>query len=336
MSFFAILREAFSTMHRTWQLVPMQLLFILATLGCFIFFIVIPVGIAFVFFGIDLTRLFDAREVSDVLTVFRETGGLLSRYLGVAIMVMFGLLLHLSSFVVLSVVNFGGTVGVLTQCILDRSVRFSFSEYVHEGKHLFGSMFIYSNLIGMLIFIPLFFMGIVRDGAAMLVDLARHQDAAFAFFLSIFFKLLLLGIAVFVFLVFGAMAVYGFAVIARHRAKPFAAVKTVFRYLASRPAAFGFFAIVSCGFFGALSVLFLLVYLFALIPLIGSLFSVLIYHAGMAYATVALFAAVCQYYLVTTENVSVQPSTPDSDTSLPQEAAPDQPQHDQVPQSPAE
>lgn len=314
-----------------WQLVLMQLLFIVATLACFVFFIIIPVGIAFVFFGVDLTALFDAREISDVLAVFRQTGGLLSRYLGVAVMVMFGLLLYLSSFVVLSVVNFGGTVGMLMQGMLDRERLFSIREFVYEGKHLFGSLFIYSNMIGMLIFVPLFFMGIVRDGAAMLTDMARHQDVTLAYFLNIFFMMLLFCIAFLVFLVFGAMAFYGFAEIARHRSKPFHAMSVVFHYLIGRPAAFGYFALAACAFFGALSVLFLLVYLFTFVPLAGSVISVLLYHAGMAYATVVMFAAVCRYYILTGDGDPALPSTLATDTS-PQ---PDE-QREQIPDTTSE
>jgi hypothetical protein len=315
MNMFSVLSDAFAAVHRLWQLVLMQLLFIAATLCCFVFFIVIPVGIAFVFFSVDLTALFDAREVSDVLSVFRQTGGLLSRYLGVAVMVMFGLLLHLSSFLVLSVINFGGTVGMLTQGMLDRTRLFSFKEYIHEGKQLFGSLFIYSNMIGMLIFVPLFFMGIVRDGAAMLTEMARHQDVTLAYFLNIFFMLLLLCIAFLVFLIFGAMAFYGFAEIARNRSKPFRAMSVVFHYLLSKPAAFGYFTLIACAFFGSLSVLFLLVYLFTFVPLIGSVVSVLLYHAGMAYATVVMFAAVCQYYVRTGDGDPVLPSISETGTS---------------------
>lgn len=315
MGYLSIVSQAFAAVHQNWQLVMMQLLFIVATLGCFIFFIIIPVGIAFVFFGVDLTALFDAREVTDVLTIFRQTGGLLTRYLGVAVMVMFGLMLHLSSFVVLSVVNFGGTVGMLTQYMLDRSRIFSFKEFIHEGKHLFGSLFIYSNLIGMLIFVPLFFMGIVRDGAAMLTDIARHQDATFAYFLNMFFMLLLLCIALSVFLLFGAMAFFGFAEIARNHSKPFKAMKVVFHYLIGRPAALGYFAVVACAFFGVLFVLFVVVYLLSFLPVAGSFFSVVVYHFGMAYATVVMFAAMCQYYAINGGGDPVLPSTPETDTS---------------------
>lgn len=315
MGIFSVWNEAIATVHRNWQLVMMQLLFMFATFCCLFFFIIIPVGIAFVFFGIDLTALFDAREISDVLAVFHQTSGLLPKYFGVAIMVMFGLLLHLSSFVVLSVVNFGGTVGMLVQSMLDRTLRFSFSEFVHEGKQLFGSIFIYSNLIGIMIFIPIFFMGIVRDGATLLTDLASHQDATFAHFLNTFFMLLLLCIGLFVFLIFGALAFYGFAEIARHRAKPFRAMSAVFHYLISKPSATAYFALVACAFFGALSVLFLFVYLLSFIPLIGSVFSVVIYHAGMAYATVLMFSAVCQYYIQTADDGTALQSMSSSDTS---------------------
>lgn len=315
MGFFSVWSEAIATVHRNWQLVMMQLLFMLATLCCLFFFIIIPVGIAFVFFGIDLTALFDAREISDVLTVFHQTSGLLPRYFGVAIMVMFGLLLHLSSFVVLSVVNFGGTVGMLVQGMLDGTRRFSFSEFIHEGKQLFGSIFIYSNLIGIMIFIPIFFMGIVRDGATLLTDLASRQDATFAHFLNTFFMLLLLCIGLFVFLVFGAMAFYGFAEIARNRAKPFRAMSAVLHYLISKPAASAYFALVSCAFFGALSLLVLFVYLLSFIPMMGSFFSVMVYHAGMAYVTVLMFSAVCQYYIQTADGGTALPSMPSSDTS---------------------
>jgi len=333
MGILSVWNEAIATVHRNWQLVAMQLLFMFSTFCCLFFFVIIPIGIAFVFFGIDLTALFDAREISDVLTVFHQTGGLLPKYFGVAIMVMFGLLLHLSSFIVLSVVNFGGTVGMLVQGMLDQTFRFSFSEFVHEGKQLFGSIFIYSNLIGIMIFIPIFFMGIVRDGATLLTDIAARQDATFAHFLNTFFMLLLLCIGLFVFLVFGAMAFYGFAEIARHRAKPFRAMSAVFHYLISRPSASAYFTLVSCAFFGALSVLFLFVYLLSFIPMIGSFFSVVIYHIGMAYATVLMFAAVCQYYIQTTDGGTALPSTFASDTS-PQSGEPPLQSPDETAESP--
>jgi hypothetical protein len=310
-----MVRESIDAVNHNWQLVMMQLLFILATIGCFIFFIIIPVGIAFVFFGIDLTALFEARELSDVLFAFHQTSGLLTKYIGVAVMVMFGLLLYLTSFVALSVINFGGTVGILTRYLLGRISRFSFHEFLSEGKHLFGSIFIYANLLGVMIFIPLFFLGIVRDGATLLTELAARQDITFAHFLNTFFGLLLLCTGLFILLSFGAMAFYGFAEIAKNHSRPVRTMGVVFHYLVSRPSAFGYFTIVAAGFLALLAVLFLIVYAFSYVPLIGSLLSVAVYHVGMAYLSVLLFAIVCQYYIRHADDESETQSTPQNDIS---------------------
>lgn len=331
-----VLSDAVHTVHRTWQLVLMQFAFIIITFFSFFLFVGIPIAIAFVVFGIDLTDIMRAREVSDIFSVFRGAGDALSKYIGVAIFVMFGLLLYFAFLVMLWVFMFGGAIGVLGEAIVDPEHRFSIRDFMAEGKRRFVPVFIYSNIVGLGFLALAFLIGIIGDGAARIIELAQQQEATLAYFLAIFFRLVLLSVGLVLLLLPLSMTFYGFAAMTFHNSRPLATLKTTLHYLHDRPGAFGFLGVVLLGYIAIGALVILIGAGFAVLPVVGALLSIpyqIASQAAHAYVSMLMIAVLFHYYFTTGVSSPAIPSTPPSDTS-PQPDAPQGPTPEETGMSP--
>ena len=68
MGYAEVIREGFRVIHRTWQLLLVQLgMVILSGIGFFVF-VGIPLAIAFVIFSIDLTGI---AQIEDIFRLFK-------------------------------------------------------------------------------------------------------------------------------------------------------------------------------------------------------------------------------------------------------------------------
>lgn len=332
-----VLSDAVHTVHRTWQLVLMQFAFIFITFFSFFLFVGIPIAIAFVLFGLDLTDIMRAREVSDIFSVFRGAGDALAKYIGVAIFVMFGLLLYFSFLVVLWVFMFGGAIGVLGEAIVNPQHRFSVKDFIAQGRRRFVPVFIYSNVAGLCFLFLAFLIGIIGDGAARIIELAQQQEATLAYFFAIFFRLVLLSVGLVLLLFPLSVTFYGFAAMTFHKTRPIATLKTTLHYLHERPGAFGFLGIVLLGYIGIGAIVMLIGAGFVVLPVVGALLSVpyqLVTQAAHAYVSMLMIAVLFHYYYKTEAfSPDVLPAQP-SDTSQ-QPADPQEPalQETAAPQS---
>ncbi len=338
-----VLSDAVSTVHRTWQLVLMQFAFIFISFFSFFLFVGIPIAIAFILFGLDLTDIMRAREVSDILSVFRGAGDALTKYIGIAIFVMFGLLIYFSFLVILWVFMFGGAIGVLGKAITDPEHRFSVRDFAAEGRRRFAPVFIYSNVVGLGFLFLAFMIGVIGDGAARIIELAQQQEATLAYFLAIFFRLVLLSVGLVLLLLPLSVTFYGFAAMAFHNTRPIATLKITLSYLHDRPGAFGFLGIVLLGYIAVGALAMLIGAGFAVLPVVGTLLSIpcqIVTQAAHAYASILMVTVLFHYYLKTGGPSPEIPSTPPPDISpqpdvpqepVPQEMAAPQPAEPETP-----
>ncbi len=142
-----------------------------------------PIAIAFIMFGLDLTEIL---RLKDLISVFRGSAELLNKYFAMALIILFSLLIYLSVILVGWVFALGGTVGILTKSIRNEISKFSLKTFFSEGKRLFLPLSIFSSIIGLVFLFIAFFLGILVGAASTIIDIAKSYDATFGLFISFF------------------------------------------------------------------------------------------------------------------------------------------------------
>lgn len=185
MTFTEAIKDGFRVMNRNWQLVLIQVgMAVVSGLGFFIV-VGIPLAIAFILFGIDLTELTDVR---DVFRIFKGPSEILSKYLGIFLIVVSSFFLYLIMVTTIGLYVFAGSVGVLGKAIKDSAAKFNMHLFFREAKRLFFRLLVFTTVIGTIFIIAAFSLGILGGGIAALVSFAQSQDSTLALFFGIFFS----------------------------------------------------------------------------------------------------------------------------------------------------
>jgi len=228
MSFIPIIKQGINTIHRNWQLVLIQ--FASVILSCISFFVVvgIPIFIAFVMFGLDLTEIL---RFKDLVSVFKGSAELLQRYFLMAIVIILSFLIYLSFIIILWIFTIGGTIGIIKNSILGETGGFTFRAFLNEGKTLFFPVFLFSSIISMIFLALTFILGLLGGGAAAVIEGAKTYEATLALFLGVFFSLVLLSIGIFLILVTLSITTYGMANLSFNRYRTMDTLRDTVRYL---------------------------------------------------------------------------------------------------------
>ena len=303
MTYIEAVKDGFRLVHRNWQLVLVQFgMVIVSSIGFFVI-VGIPLAIAFIIFGVDLTGLTD---VKDIFRTIKEPSDVISKYLGLILIVIASLLLYIIMVAMLGIYVFGGSIGVIGKSLMERSLKFSMHTFFVEAKRLFLRLLGFTCIIGIIVIAVAFVLGVLGGGVATLVSFAQSQDSTLALFLGTFFSLILIIISIIIILGILSVTLYG---IASFSLKDTGALKSLWEaihYLARHPAAFWLYTILFAGYIFASFLLILLSYSFILIPVIGTILSFpyqLISYAFQTYLGLAVIAAILSYYY-STENSS--------------------------------
>ncbi len=180
MTYIEAVKDGFRLVHRNWQLVLVQLgMVIVSSIGFFVI-VGIPLAIAFIIFGVDLTGLTD---VKDIFRTIKEPSDVISRYLGLILIVIASLLLYIIMVVMLGIYVFGGSIGVIGKSLMERYLKFSMHTFFVEAKRLFIRLLGFTCIIGIIVIAVAFILGVLGGGVATLVSFAQSQDSTLALFL---------------------------------------------------------------------------------------------------------------------------------------------------------
>ncbi len=315
MSYLSAIKHGIDVVNKNWQLILIQLVFMIFSFMSFFFIVGVPIAIAFVLFGLDLTEIL---RLKDVLGVLRDSSELLNKYFGIAILVILSFLTYLLLIVVLWVFTVGGAIGVLTNTIVDETSRFSLNAFFKEGKRFFFPVFIFSGVIGIVFIMLAIILGIIGSVAAAIIEQTKAYEATLALFLGVFFSLVLISVGLLLILLTLSLTVYGIAHIALNRSKPLEALRETIKYLYAAPSSIGFYAILVLGYVVTGFVVILIGSPLALIPVIGSLLSLpyqLVTYAVQGYVGLIMLSATFYYYFKTGYTPVRPESTEGSDTS---------------------
>lgn len=332
------LKDGFRLVNKKWQLVAVQAGMML--FNCIAFFIMvgIPLGIAFIIFGLDLTGL---TEIKDFIGVFKNPAELLSKYFGLVMIVLSSFLFYILMITTLGLYMFGGAVGIIGQSILDPAYKFSMKSFFKEARKFFFPIMWYSLVVGVVFILIAFILGLFGGGIAAAVSAAKSQDSTLALFLGIFFSLILILIGVSLILGALAVTVYGIAVLFFRGEGAVRSFKDGFKFVWVHQNAFWLYALLLAGYVIVSFIVMLIVYPFNLIPIIGTIISIpfqIISYVIQGYLGLVILAVVFNYYFEMEVKKTLLPpveapteTTPGS-SSAPEDISPAQaPAQDQTP-----
>ncbi|MGQ9569892.1 MAG: hypothetical protein ACUVUQ_03430 [Thermodesulfovibrionales bacterium] len=298
MRYIDAIKEGFRLIHRLWQLVLVQLGMVLISGISFFVFVGIPLAVAFILFSIDLTGI----TQKDILYLLKEPSEIISKYFGVALFVIAGLIVYIIAAITFSIYVFGGSVGVVGKAIENRSLKFNMHLFFSEAKRLFLPMLGFSTVVSIILIALAFVFGILGGGLIALVSFVKSQDSTLALFISLFFSLILVLLLLVLFFGILSITIYGTAALSIKKIGPLKSLRDAFQYVMKHPHAFWLYLILFGAYILISFIIILLGYPFKLIPVIGAFISFpyqLISYVFQTYIGLVIIATIFVYYYST-------------------------------------
>lgn len=307
------------------------MLTMLLTFTAFILIVGIPIGIAFVIFGLDFTEILRLRNLE---SLFLGSAELLNKYFAMALVLFLSLIIYILSVTLLWVFTIGGVAGVIKNFVIEPVDHISLRMFFREGKQHFFSVLGFSAITGAIFIVVAFVLGVGGGLSRKIVDFARGQEETLALFLSIFFMLLLLSIGLFLIIVSLSITFYGIAYLVFNKTGAFKSISGTIRYLINKPSSVGFYIILMLGYLLMSFVVVFITSPFTLIPIIGAVLALplqILNYAAQSYMSLVMIASM--FHLFYHHNLlSSESSTDESDTSKQLTQEPSDAQTQEVPQ----
>lgn len=325
------IKKGFDIVNKNWQLVLVQAGMMFVSFIGFLIIVGIPLAIAFIIFGLDLTGL---SRLEDFLNAFQNPTDIISRYFWLVLLVLSGLLFYIIAVLVMGIFLLGGSVGVISRSVKDASERFNIKSFIMEAKRLFFPLTGFTVLIVLIFIILAFILGLFGGAIGAIVSLAKEQAAILALFIGLFFSVIMFVIGLALILAALSVIIYGIVIMTVRGLGPFNSIKEAMRYLYKNPKALYLYLLVFGGYLILSFFIIALGYPLKFIPLIGPLLT-FTYQAGIyilqSYIGLVVLATIFSYYYYscpadapTAAPISGQEpptsgsSTPETDTSVPQ------------------
>jgi hypothetical protein len=296
MKYIEAMKDGFRLINRNWQLVLIQVgMVFMSSIGFFII-VGIPLAIAFIIFGIDLTELADVR---DIFKIFRGPSDIISKYLGLILIILASIILYILVVAMLAIYLFGGSIGIIGRCLQDKTLKFTMQIFLHEAKRLFLRLLGFTSLIGLIFIAVAFLLGLLGGGIAAIISFAQGQDSTLALFFGTFFSFILVIVALMLILGILSITLYGFASLYFKGTGAFKSIREAVCFLLKFPNGFWLYTVLFIGYLLASFLLFLIGYPFTIIPVIGTILSFpyqLISYAFQTYLGLVIIAIILSYY----------------------------------------
>jgi hypothetical protein len=335
MTYSEAIKSGFRLVNNKWQLIVIQTLMML--FNCIGFFVVvgIPLGIAFIIFGLDLTGL---AEMKDVMELLRNPAEILSKYFSLILIIIACFFLYVIMVTTIGLYVFSGSVGIIGRAVIEPSIKFSLRGFFAEARRLFFPMMWYSLLVGLIFLVITFALTLFGSGVAALVSAAKGQDSTLALFLGIFFSLVLVLVGLSLILGTLAVTVFGIAVLFFKREGSVKSFTSAFRFLQNHQQAFWLYVILLSGYILLSFFIMLIVYPFNLIPIIGTLISFPIQitsYIAQGYLGLIILAVIFNYYYEAELRQTVKEERPEEASDITKDAGSTSPEDISLPEAEA-
>ncbi|HMK49561.1 MAG TPA: hypothetical protein VK435_05875 [Thermodesulfovibrionales bacterium] len=298
MKYIESIKDGFRLINQNWQLVLMQAGVMFLSVALFFIIVGIPLAIAFIIFGIDLTGL---TSIGDIFNMLRGPSDILSKYIGLLLFIMASIIIYFLVATVLGIYVFAGCIGIIGRSIQDKSLKFTIRTFMDEAKKLFLRLLGFTSVIGLIFIAAAFLLGLLGGGIAALVSFAQSQDSTLALFFGTFFSLVLVIFALIVTIGILSITLYGFAALYFKGVGAFRSIKEAVRFLLQYPNGFWLYTVLFIGYLLAVFLLGLLSYPFTLMPIIGTILSFpyqLISYVFQTYLGLVIIATILSYYFI--------------------------------------
>jgi hypothetical protein len=292
MKYIQAIKDGFLLINRHWPLALIQAGLMFVSIVGFFIIVGIPLAIAFIIFGIDLTEL---ANLADIFRVLRGPSNLLSKYIGLILIVLASFILYFLVVTMLGIYLFGGSIGVIGRAIREKTQRFTSRAFLDEAKRLFLRMLGFTSIIAIIFIVFFFVLGIFGGGVAALISYAQSLDSTLALFLVTFFSLILVIIALALIIGIISITLYGFATLYFKGTGAFKSIRESVNFLSRYPNGFWLYTVLFIGYLVASFFLGLISYPFTLVPVIGAFFSFMSY-LFQTYLGLVLIAIIFSYY----------------------------------------
>lgn len=299
MTYHDAIKGGVRVISRNWQLVLIQLCMVFASSIGFFLIVGIPLAIAFIIFGVDLTEM---ANFQDIISLLKGPSDILSKYFGLFLIVLASMLVYLIMVALLGIYLFGGSVGIIGRSLRDSSVKFHLRMFFEEARRLFFRLLAFTAFIGMIFVVAAFLLGLLGGGIGTIVSYAQTQDSTLALFFGTFFSLIMIIMAAILILGILSVTLYGVASLCFKETGAVKSIQEAWRFLTGHPNAFWLYAILFAGYLLASFLLILFSYPFTLVPIIGTILSFpyqLISYAFQTYLGLIIIAAILNFYYST-------------------------------------
>lgn len=300
MTYGKTIKRGVQIINRNWQLVLIQLGVVFTSSIGFFIIVGIPLAVAFIIFGVDLTGIAD---FDDIITMLKGPSEILSKYFGLILVIIASFLMYLILVTLLGIYAFGGSIGIVAKSIRDESSRFHIKTFFEEARRHFVRLLVFTSFVGVIFIVTAFVFGILGGGFAALVSYAKSEDSTLALFFGTFFSVVMIAVAAFVILCILSISLYGIACLTFNEIGPLASARAAGRFLLEHPQAFWLSVVLFLGYLFASFLLVLFSYPFTLIPVIGTILSFpyqLVSYAFETYLGLVIIAAMLNFYYATT------------------------------------
>jgi len=296
MNYTEAIKSGFRIVNKNWQLVLIQVCAIGASFMSFFVVVGVPLAIAFIIFGLDLTEL---SRIQDALRTFKEPAEILTKYFALVVLVLASLLLYVLVVLVIGIFLLGGSMGVIGRWLKGEQEKFRMKVFIAEGRQRFFPLTGFTTMVGLLFVAVAFILGLFGGAIAAIVSVAREQEATLALFLGIFFSLILFVVGMVLIFLTLSITIYGAAIITLRGMGPFQSLKESIRYLYRSPEGLYLYCVIFCGYIAISFLIIFLSYPIGSVPFIGPLIA-LVYHFCLyimqSYLGLVMIAAVFWYY----------------------------------------
>lgn len=310
MTYSDAIKNGFKLINKNWQLVLIQFGMMLVNFIGFFVFVGIPLAVAFVIFGLDLTEM---TELKNLLGTMKDASEIITKYLGLIIVLVVSFVVYLLVAVSVGIYVFGGSAGTIGRVVRDSANRFNMNTFFSEGKRLFWPLVGFAAIIGVIFIGIAFILGVFGGGIGVIISIAKGYETTLAVVLGIFLSLLLFCIGLALIISSIALTLYGTAAIVLKGTGPWQATKDTIKYLYRNPAALWLYCL---AFGGYVLVTFLLVLLgmpFSLIPIIGAIITIpyqIFSYGVQGYLWLVIVAVIFIYYCHTEAEVKPSETPP--------------------------
>jgi hypothetical protein len=293
MGYMGYIGKGFGLIHENWQLVLVHVvMMVILVVGLFVI-VGVPAAAAFIAVGMDVAEL---ERLEEALDYTDDPIELLSKYLGIIIIIILSFLIYITLGFLLWVYVIGGSAGIIGKSIKAPTKGFSMEAFFKEANSLFLPMTGYTTVIGLVVIGALMLLVMLGAvGAALIGEITT--ESTIGTFIKVLSVLVFGAGGVILMFVLSVAFALGTGALAIDGRGPMDSLDVGFRHLWEHPGSLWLVGILILGYIG---IQFPLVLIGAVAELIGGAILSLPVQLAMnifqSYLSLVMLAVVLVYY----------------------------------------